>query len=155
VWDGACWAVDNMDEVTDRAKETIRSLYGELTGMFDDEKRRGFAQHINRSESYSRIMDMLALARSEQGIPVTPEKLDADPWLLNVRNGTLDLRTGQLRAHQQSDLLTKCTPVAYDLEAQCPTWEAFLHCVLEAIPLGHCHGILWTKILSYRSRTDA
>src|SRR5262249_3620969 len=44
--------------------------------------------------------------------------------------GTIDLRTGQLQAHQQADLLTKCAPVAYDPEAPCPTWEVFLHRIL-------------------------
>jgi putative DNA primase/helicase len=131
IWDGARWAVDKTEEVTDRAKETIRSFYGELTGIFDDDKRRAFNQHIARSESYGRIVDMLALARSELDISITPDQLDCDSWLLNVRNGTLDLRTGQLRAHQQADLLTKCAPVVYDPEASCPTWEAFLHRILD------------------------
>src|SRR5262249_51948077 len=53
-------------------------------------------------------------------------QLDVDPWVLNVLNGTLDLRTGQLRPHAREGLLTKLAPVAYDPEAQCPLWEAFL-----------------------------
>jgi putative DNA primase/helicase len=69
---------------------------------------------------------MIALAKSEPGIPVTPQQLDANSWVLNVRNGTLDLRTGQLRPHAREDLLTKLAPVVYDPEAQCPLWEAFL-----------------------------
>jgi putative DNA primase/helicase len=71
-------------------------------------------------------MDMIALAKSEPGIPVTPQQLDADPWVLNLSNGTLDLHTGQLREHRREDLLTKLAPIAYDPEAQCPLWEAFL-----------------------------
>ena len=50
---------------------------------------------------------MLALARSEPGIPIAPDKLDADPWALNVQNGTLDLRTAILRPHRREDLFTK------------------------------------------------
>ena len=46
-----------------------------------------------------RIHAMLDLARSAPGIPVLAEDLDADPWLLNVANGTVDLRTGDLRPH--------------------------------------------------------
>jgi putative DNA primase/helicase len=71
-------------------------------------------------------MDMIELAKSEPGIPVGPQQLDSHPWLLNVHNGTLDLRTGHLRPHAREDLLTKLAPVAYDPVAPCPLWEAFL-----------------------------
>jgi putative DNA primase/helicase len=94
--------------------------------MQDDDKRRSFGQHITRSESHSRIMDMIGLAKSEPEIPVRPQQLDADPWVLNLANGTLDLRTGQLREHRREDLITKLAPVAYDPAAPCPRWEAFL-----------------------------
>ena len=43
-----------------------------------------------------------------------------------MANGTLDLRTGELRAHNRGDLLTKVAPVAYDPAALCPMWLAFL-----------------------------
>src|SRR5206468_11054248 len=68
-----------------------------------------------------------SLARSEPGIPVTPDELDRDPWLFNVRNGTLNLRTGNLRPHRREDLITKLAPVAYDLAAKCPRWDRFLN----------------------------
>jgi putative DNA primase/helicase len=42
---------------------------------------------------------MIDLARHEPGIPVTMADLDRDPWALNVTNGTIDLRTGELRPH--------------------------------------------------------
>ena len=35
---------------------------------------------------------------------------DADPWLLNAPNGTLDLRTGELRPHRREDYITKLVP---------------------------------------------
>ena len=37
-------------------------------------------------------------------------RLDADPWLLNVENGTIDLRTGRREEHDPRDLLTKMAP---------------------------------------------
>ena len=75
---------------------------------------------------------MLGLAEKEVGIPVTPEELDADPWLLNVTNGTIDLRTGELREHRPEDLITKLVPVDYDPDAACPTWLQFLHDIMGA-----------------------
>ncbi len=52
--------------------------------------------------------------------------LNADPWRFNVQNGTLDLRTGALRPHDPTDLITFLAPVAFDPTARCPTWERFL-----------------------------
>lgn len=52
--------------------------------------------------------------------------LNADPWLFNVQNGTIDLRTGTLRLHDPADLITFISPVTYDSGATCPTWERFL-----------------------------
>ena len=55
-----------------------------------------------------------------------PHELDRDPWVLNVGNGTLDLRTGKLRTHDRADLLTRLVPVPYYAVATCPIWLAFL-----------------------------
>src|SRR5262249_13569998 len=72
------------------------------------------------------IAGALTLAGTENGIVVIPDDLDADPFLLNCRNGTLDLRTGELREHDPADLLTKMTGAAFDPAAPGPAFGAFL-----------------------------
>ena len=52
--------------------------------------------------------------------------LNSDPWLFNVQNGTIDLRTGKLRPHNPTDLITFISPVTHDPAATCPTWTRFL-----------------------------
>src|SRR5205823_3085467 len=59
------------------------------------------------------VAGALTLAGTEPGIVATPDDLDADPFLLNCRNGTLDLRSGELRPHDPADLLTKMTGAEY------------------------------------------
>lgn len=54
------------------------------------------------------------------------DTLNANPWLLNVQNGTLDLRTGHLRPHNPADRITFISPVTYDPSATCPHWQRFL-----------------------------
>ena len=55
------------------------------------------------------------------------DELDADPWLLNVQNGVLDLKTGALLAHDRARfLLTKISPTAYDPGARCPEYMRFV-----------------------------
>ena len=76
--------------------------------------------HCTNSESARGIAAMLKLFQSEPGVSVTAEDLGADPMLLNVRNGTVDLRTSRLREHALGDLLTEQAPVTYGSAARCP-----------------------------------
>ncbi len=69
---------------------------------------------------------MIKLARSEPGISIVPDQLDADPWSLNCTNGTIDLRTMELRSHQREDLITRVVPHAFDPEAPAPLWRKFV-----------------------------
>jgi putative DNA primase/helicase len=80
-----------------------------------------------KSEAAPRINAMLDLARSEPGVPVLPEDMDRDPWLLNCINGTVDLRTGELRPHCREDTLTKLCPTSYDPDASAPTFQRFMN----------------------------
>jgi len=121
---------DNVGRVEAMMKATVRGIYREASEATTEGERKLLADHAKRSESRTRITDAIYLARSEPGLPVVPEELDADPWLLNVRNGTVDLRTGQMREHHHGDLLTKQAPVVFDPEASAPTWEAFLQRIL-------------------------
>jgi putative DNA primase/helicase len=78
------------------------------------------------SQMRQRLEAMVALAQSELPVVARPDSFDRDPWLFNCDNGTVDLRTGELRDHQRSDLITKISPVAYDPKAECATWTNFL-----------------------------
>ena len=53
---------------------------------------------------------MLREAASIPGVAILPDELDHGAFLLDVHNGTLDLRSGELRPHRQRDLLTKIAP---------------------------------------------
>ena len=126
VWDGQRWGRDDTGEVVRRAKETATSMLAEASAGADEDRRKVLAKHALKTEGDPRIRAMISLAASEPGIPVSPADMDTDALLLNVSNGTLELRTCELRAHRREDLLTKLVPVAYDPEALSPTWLSFL-----------------------------
>jgi len=84
------------------------------------------ASWAKASQSRGKIEAAVKLAESEPAVSALSEDFDGDPWLLSCENGTLDLRTGELRPHARQDLLTRLAPVAYDPAAICPTWDAFL-----------------------------
>jgi len=121
VWRNGRWQPDETGEVMKRAKKTVRAITLENSNEWDKLMR-----HALSSESAKRLAAMMTLAESEDGVPVTLEELDADPLLLNVKNGAIDLRTGALREHRREDLCTRIVPVAFDPKATCPKWEEFL-----------------------------
>lgn len=54
-------------------------------------------------------------------------KTHAGEPLVNLANGMLDLRTGELKPHDPEYLSTAQLPVKWDPEATCPTYEAWLN----------------------------
>lgn len=130
VWDGKRWAPDRIGEIVRKAKDTAIKLYGYASQGADDDERRRIAQHAIKTQSEPRLNAMISLAQTEAAISILLEDLDSDPWLLNVANGTLNLKSGQLRQFKKSDLITKLTPVNYDTNATCPRWDKFLSEVL-------------------------
>ena len=129
VWDGKRWAWDDAGHVVQLAKETVRAIYEEAARETDDKRREAIVKHAAASEKSQRIRAMIELAQSEPGIPVTPAELDSDPWLFNVANGTIDLRTGEIGGHRRSDLITRLAPVEYDPEARSDLWDSVLSTV--------------------------
>jgi putative DNA primase/helicase len=126
IWNAKRWVEDETGEILRMAKLTALRLFGIAAHGADDEERRAIARHAIKTQSERGLNAMVNLARSESGIAVKTDELDSDEWLLNVSNGTLNLRTGKLKAHEQKDLITKLIPINYDPNAKCSTWEKFL-----------------------------
>jgi putative DNA primase/helicase len=138
VYDGKRWEPDRRHLAERYAKDTANGLWEEITACAKEaEDSEDLAPLIRfaRSSGDARAIDAcLKLTRSEEGIAVVPDDLDSDPWLLNVVNGTIDLRIGELRPHRKDDLLTKLCPVAYDPEAKAPLWESVIARALNNTP---------------------
>jgi len=87
-----------------------------------------------RSEGAPRIIAMLRMAESDPRMSVEPEDFDKYPWVLNLRNGSIDLKWGRFRCHQPEELLTKLAGPEYQPNAQCTRWKQFLAEVFEPHP---------------------
>jgi putative DNA primase/helicase len=123
LWDGHRWRIDEAQEIELRAVSVIRDLLRQAAAAESDEQRKMLAKYARTTESRRARRDLLASAAPY--LAVAPDELDCDPWLLNCQNGTLDLRSGELRAADPNDLITKMAPVDYDPDAECPAWLAF------------------------------
>jgi putative DNA primase/helicase len=125
-WTGKRWERDTTQQVIRRAMATVRSIYAEADAATDVDARMRLRQHAQNSESHARISATVKLLSVMASVSVRPEQFDADPWLVNCENGTVDLRTGQLRQHQRADLITRVAPVKYDPAAKHDLWVRFL-----------------------------
>jgi putative DNA primase/helicase len=129
VWDGRRWAADEKGVLVQaRAKETALSIFDEIRDAPDRKTRM---QHAHRSQSKTAAEAMIWMARSESGIPARLTEFDKNGWLFNVGNGTLELRTGELRPHAREDLISNIADIRFDREAECELWDAFLWRILD------------------------
>lgn len=130
IWDGDRWRLDEAGSVFQFARDVVRELHLEVEAVTDDAARKAARTWALGCEAEKRLNAMVSLCRHEVGIPILPGQLDSNPWLLNCPNGTLNLKTGALGPHVRDDLLMKRTGVAFQSDASCPLWVAFLHRIM-------------------------
>ncbi len=128
VYDGKRWRKDITDSVVLRAKITARSILAEAQRAIDDKQSEQLIKWSKFTKSGKGLREMLWSSQSE--LPALADEFDADSMLLNCANGTLDLRTEHLRAHDRSDKLTKLINVEYDPDAKCPQWMEFIYYIM-------------------------
>ena len=122
IWDGSRWQKDESFQIMRLAQSAVQDMHSKAKAAND----KKLASHAARCEAESRLKAMVNLVRCEDSITVTPDTFDKDVYLLNCRNGTLDLRTGELRQHCKADYLTRRLELDYKPDAQCPQWLKFL-----------------------------
>ncbi|MFQ6026633.1 MAG: hypothetical protein ACE5Q6_03865, partial [Dehalococcoidia bacterium] len=142
-WDSRRWRQDDTGHVVSLAKDVSRYLFQEAARLTEAARdasdneaadlsrtAESLLKWVRQSQSKDRLSALLWCAQSETGIPILPGDLDADPWLLNCRNGTLDLRTGELLPHRRGDYITRICPVEYDPDAGFALLDDFLERIL-------------------------
>lgn len=124
VWDGRRWAEDERGDATKAVLAILRDALADSIG--DKVLRRD----VTRCESAAGIKGVLAIAAALKPFAHTAAELDPDPYLLNCQNGTLDLRTLELRDHDPHDRISKVTRASYTAGTDTGTWDKFLTRVL-------------------------
>lgn len=108
-------------------KQTARTLFRRAAELQDDTQREILVKYALKLESRSKLEAMIFLAAREPSICIKPGEFDADPWLFNFPNGTINLKTGEFYPHRRSDLITKIAPVRIDPKATCHLWRDSLN----------------------------
>ncbi len=128
------WTTDPDGELMRMAKRTARIRLRNSAAIGDDEKRKQEVQWALRSESLPRLQAMLTLAHTERQLADPGDNWDADPWLLGVANGVVNLHTGKLRPGAPSDRITLHTDIAFDPSAECPRYDRFISEIFDGDP---------------------
>lgn len=134
VWDELRWAPDKTNRALDLTKLVLDDIRLEAANAEGDDRAR-WNNWARDSESIQRRRAMLSGAEAEPGIVITTEQLDANPDVLVVRNGTLDLKTGLLRESNREDLSARLAEVTYDKDAQCPRWLGHIDLLCNGDPV--------------------
>ncbi len=125
VWDSTRWQLDDGGAVLRLAMAVTDSVWMDAKACLTDD----VVKFAIKTSGHASINAMLKLAAADVSIRV--DELDANPWLLNCPNGTVDLRTGELRPHRREDMLTKLAPTNFNQDAASLSWDRFLDGVFD------------------------
>jgi putative DNA primase/helicase len=94
-WDGTRWKYEGTLKAFDFTRNLARALnFGGASSSM------GSAQFCGGVEKFTRASRTFA---------VEGNQFDRDNYLLTTPAGTIDLRSGKMRPHDQADMITKCT----------------------------------------------
>jgi len=154
VWDGKKFIKSEV-MAKQKAKETILGISDEISQSRESKvviNTNGKSKPVSRNElsafnkkncSYSGINKMLKNATIIPEIISSSSKFDIHKHLLNANNGIVDLRTGKLLeeivdlktgemvAHDPSYKMTNISNIDYDPDAQSDEWDLFINNITE------------------------
>jgi len=103
-----------------------RRKRGQVAAKDDPDIVKTYYRAAKRDATAAGVEAILRLAASLPGIDADDLEFDSDKWALNFHNGTVDLRTGEMREHRREDFITKIVPHNFDPAAKCPRWLLFM-----------------------------
>jgi putative DNA primase/helicase len=126
IWKSPIWVVDADGEVERMALQSVRERQAQALSIQDADQRKKTLTFLLNSENGYRLRSMLEIAKSRPTVAKSGQEFDKSPMLLAVRNGIIDLKTGDFREGSPDDYLTQCAGTEYDPQATAPRWEQFL-----------------------------
>lgn len=128
VWRGGRWEQDDQRADIQAAVQTIKAALRQLDSL-DKDQRDDLYKDIRKSESASGIEGMIKIASALRPLSVSHKDLDADPFLFNTPEGTINLQTGEIKPNDRSDLITKVAG-ARIVESHSELWDSFVERIL-------------------------
>ncbi len=127
-WSDDRWILCDQGQEIEAAKLAAQAMMTDAAASLavDQDRGKGRVREAMAAHNISRMKAALELAQSELGMSTAPAELDANPLLLGVGNGVVDLKAGALIANRPEMLITRHCATDYDMAATCPRWHQFM-----------------------------
>jgi len=122
-WDGRRWTTASQTKLFEVTEDVINLLHSQANS---DPSNPQLKQHAAHSEAYRSITAMHSLAQMSSELHVSDSDFDSNPHLINVLNGTLNLKTGKLHEHSRDDRITMLADVEYVPGFRSTIWDRFI-----------------------------
>jgi P4 family phage/plasmid primase-like protien len=123
IWDGSRWIRDMMGRVRHLATKVADDIRRSSELTQDPDETRALVRWALQSESLRAVNGIVGTAAVDPRIAISVSDLNRNPLILAVKNGVLDLRSGELKSGARGDYCTQQAAVAFDPVAQCPRWR--------------------------------
>lgn len=134
-YNGKHWEYDDMAITKTLLDKTIEAMANEPVqvpaGTTDDEKVsfvKAKEKFVRRSRNNSNKEAVMREIRHR--VPVLMSQFDEDIYAFNVKNGWIDLNTGELKPHNPNKLFSKVAGAELN-DDSCTEWIAFLYKIFD------------------------
>ncbi len=130
IWNGKRWQLmargkdKMMIPYVEKVVMEIKDLAKRIVGERDSDK---MMKHALNTESEARMMACIRTASSQNEIIAHPDDFNKGLYILNVQNGIINLRSGELEDHRRDEMITRICPISFDPDATCQIWLDFLN----------------------------
>lgn len=127
LWDNHFWREDTTNQIYNMISSYGKILYEE--GRI--RKNKDLHDWGIKLQNKTKLSIIYDFARRMHPICLTGDEFDTNPMLFGVKNGVIDLTTGQLRNGRKDDYISLFSPYSFDPTAKCGIWEQYLETIFE------------------------
>ena len=108
----------------------ILTLYSST--ITDNDKRESYIKFMTKVGDRRFRERLIKDAANNDSLLISASMFDSNPYLINCKNVTVDLSSGDYHEHNPNDLLTMQTRFSYTpwLHNECPRWNKFINEVM-------------------------
>ena len=122
IWRSGRWIEDKNGLIHELVKAFIKISIKQSVSS----TRKNSSKVAMSISTYAKIRNILKLAMTNHKVSVSSSRFDLDPMTINVINGVINLRNGELSRNRKCDLITKQACITFDPSKSCPNWLYFL-----------------------------
>lgn len=125
IYENGIWKKDTANlKAMSMAMKLADLIHISAIQIKEEVKRNMLIKFSNKWQNHSYRNNLLKDAQVHY--PISINNFDKDPYVLNLKNGTYNLKTNKFSAHNSQDFLTKMSPVDFDITATSDRWNSFI-----------------------------